>query len=74
MKDLRYFGLRIAVIFGLYGLFKIDVTVVENENRYWSVVTFFLASALVSVYEKFYEIKGRDEALAKIKHRANRGA
>lgn len=74
MKDLRYFALRIAVMFGLYGLFKIDMIVVEAESRYWSVITFFLASALISGYEKFFEIKGRDETLAKIKDRANRGA
>lgn len=74
MKDLKYFGARLALLMGLYGLFKIDTIIVEAENRYWSVITFFLASALLSFYEGFFKIKGKDEALVKIKHRANRGA
>lgn len=74
MKDLKFFSLRIALALGMYGLFKLDATITANESPYWSVLTFFLVSALLSAYERFFEIKGRDEALMKTKHRANRGA
>lgn len=74
MKDLKYFSARIALALGLYGLFKVDAIITTNESPYWSVLTFFIFSVLIGFYEDFFEAKGRDEALVKTKHRANRGA